>query len=115
MVLCEVVKLLIELAGLFYSLPGGGREGCPPRALRRFGELLPGGSSPASSLRPSVRQVPGAGVALARREHPRGLLGISSCLNAEIGNGGVVTAVFLLTCVSEAVEVYVRKALIFPG
>lgn len=32
MVLCEVVKLLIELVGLFYSLPGGGKEGCLPRA-----------------------------------------------------------------------------------
>lgn len=41
MVLCEVVKLLIELAGLFYSLPGVGREGCLPRALCGFGSSLP--------------------------------------------------------------------------
>lgn len=41
MLLCEVVKLLIELAGLFYNLPGVGREGCPPRAPCRFGCSLP--------------------------------------------------------------------------
>lgn len=47
--LCEVVKLSIELAGLFYGLPGVGREGCPPRAGSgagcQLGEgtLLPGG------------------------------------------------------------------------
>lgn len=43
MVLCEVVKLLIELVGPFYSLPGVGREGCLPRAhaLHRFGCSLP--------------------------------------------------------------------------
>lgn len=43
MVLCEVVKLLIELVGLFYSLPGVGKEGCLPRAraLRGFSCNLP--------------------------------------------------------------------------
>lgn len=52
MPLCEVVKLLIELEGLFYNLPGVGRGGCPPRAVCRFGaacQLSEGSSFPGSA------------------------------------------------------------------
>lgn len=79
MLLCEVVKLLIELAGLFYNLPGVGREGCPPRAgLGAACQLGEGSSFPGAAPRahplpapsclplftgcnPSGNPVPGAG------------------------------------------------------
>lgn len=120
MVLCEVVKLLIELTGLFYSLPGVGREGCPPRALCGFGCRLPARCQVALFLEtvpwmlwarplpapsclclivscgPLGNRVPGAGGVSAGSEHPRGLIGISSCLDAEVRNSSRAKAVFPL-------------------
>lgn len=50
MLLCEVVKLLIELAGLFYNLPGVDREGCLPRAgLGAACQLGEGSSFPGAA------------------------------------------------------------------
>lgn len=102
-------------------------------AARQLGEgsFLPRGcpagaadSSPSSSILPlSARGLRSLGKSGAwcwggfswERAPLGGLVGISSCLSAELGNGSVAKAAFLLTRVPEATQVYVRKAFNLPG
>lgn len=106
MLLCEVVKLLIELAGLFYNLPGVGREGCLPCAgLGAACQLGEGSSFPGAAPQAHLLAAPSCfplftGCSPSGNPVP-GAVGISSCLNVEIRNGSTAMAVFLLLSVYE--------------
>lgn len=101
-------------------LPPRGR----PAGAAGSSPASPSGVGASSGLPTCLRAQPlgkagtGTGWASAGSEHPRGLAGISSCLNAEVGSEHNRGCVSTYTCVSGQkvipTQAHVRRPLIFP-